>query len=1697
MGKKLKGTILVPGYKCLARLGSSARSQVWDVENLQTGARFALKQAVGPDPAHRLQREFAILKRLEVGGVVKAEGFGVHGGREYFTMELIEGKPITQFLAKSRGKNYLNLFLAVFQKSLVILSDLHNQGIVHIDVKPSNLLVTEEDNPVLLDFGFAEDYVLSPTAEPLGVTLEYAAPELFIGGSVSPAADIYSLGAIGYEVLSGMKLWEGMSGRELVAAKLKTPPGFGKVEQEMPAGLEALVLRMLNPDLALRPSAAEILSQIRWLTKEGVQVGIPVMAPRLVFGGRETEMAGLERLVFDEKRVVILSGESGMGKTRLLRELRFKALVDGRSVLHIEGRGPYFSVIDYLASILGVKHPETDTGGQQRPDKWSRYERVYQAMDRGGFDAVFIDAPLDLSDDEAGFLGYVARGFDGKKGLMLSQAPAAIHPGAAKMTLKPLGEDKVTCLVSRKFAGLEGLDDVARLSHTLAAVAGGNPRRMNELLDILYAEGWLSWNREWCYEPGEDSGGLAESLEGWLAGSIDKLDENSRIILEMLALAEAPLPDEVIEKIVDEDAQMAIALLANAAWIRAFTYLGKPHIGFANDIIGPYLNARITAGKKKSLAGTLAENMEQIGIERWGDDREDWDKVFLVRVAELHFKGSVKGKTSGYLLLAGNNLLRACDFYGARILLNEALASSPSNQDKKKILLDLGFIADEEFDAKGAEEFYKKAIALAANVEEKGEILLKISNGYQRIRDLDKALFFIEEAEKIVPEPSLKFKSYLLERKAWNLHHRGKLDEALTVFEDSLKLATSPPDRFRALEGLAATYFYLGESDKSLEKLLECLDIAETEGDKTSACGIILHISRILYALGKLEESNSYLEKAKVMTDEIKHPLLASEVLRNKSFYLLGAARFRQSREAAAEAMEILEKLDVKQRKASLRLQEATCSTELGDYEEAHRTFRDVWREFHGTVSASPLPVHILKEWAGLFRNTGNYKAARRMLKKAREFSEMRNETLLSLDVDLDRCELEISAGDTLQAKRLLEECRLINSQKKSEKGRIAISFLDGKIHLLSGDVASAAELISAVKAEVMKNEVGFESLAGAVIFEFGKVLEASGEFEKGLEAFYEGLDIARKQERLFSQGLILYCIAQTLFEHKGCSEEAEKALDEAETIFERLGAKHQLENIRKLRARHSRDMKVGAGLSLRYLEGIGKVNELINRRLGEEDFMTDLLSLTVGLTGAERGMVFLAEQDRLHPVASQAIDSSTAKDACKLSRTIVAKIREEQRAVYTSDATQDERFNKSESILLNEIRSFICVPLKNGERILGTVYLDSRKTGLFTSSNLIYFENLANLLAASIDRTAEYKKLDAELALKRGRREFERAGIVIGSSPLAKKIYLQLEQVALSNTNILLEGETGTGKGVFARMIHERSSRREREFCTINCGILPENIFESELFGARKGAYTGATRDRPGLLEAAHCSTVFFDEITNTSLTMQAKLLEVIEEKVIRRMGDTKPRKVDLHFIFATNRNLQEEVKAGRFREDIFFRISAFTLVLPPLRERKEDIPEFVRFFTRHFAREFAKNVTGFEDDAVELLLSCSWPGNIRELRNVVERSVMLCPTRIITKNLLEQHFKPVVAETPKSEREAQEEAAEPTTTKEGKARKGIPEPQSGKAQTLNLEDAKADLERELIRRALAEHKTLEEAAKALGIDRRTLWRKKKALGL
>ena len=306
---------------------------------------------------------------------------------------------------------------------------------------------------------------------------------------------------------------------------------------------------------------------------------------------------------------------------------------------------------------------------------------------------------------------------------------------------------------------------------------------------------------------------------------------------------------------------------------------------------------------------------------------------------------------------------------------------------------------------------------------------------------------------------------------------------------------------------------------------------------------------------------------------------------------------------------------------------------------------------------------------------------------------------------------------------------------------------------------------------------------------------------------------------------------------------------------------------------------------------------------------------------------------------------------------------------------------------------------LRRTQQELESIVTD--RTAELTAANLRLTQEIEERKKAEAtlqDAFAEIKQLTEQLqveniGLKQVISRGDNFGEIVGQSPAVAYVFFRIDQVAPQDTTVLLLGETGSGKGMVARAIHRRSSRKDRPMITVNCTALPANLIESELFGREKGAFTGAHARQMGRFELANGGTIFLDEIGEMPLELQVKLLRVLQDGEFERLGSPRTIKVDVRIIAASNRNLEQEIKAGRFREDLFYRLSVFPITIPPLRQRKEDIPLLVNHFVAKFNKKTGKQITSVSKETLNALHEYHWPGNVRELESVIERAVITSP--------------------------------------------------------------------------------------------------------
>jgi transcriptional regulator with GAF, ATPase, and Fis domain len=425
---------------------------------------------------------------------------------------------------------------------------------------------------------------------------------------------------------------------------------------------------------------------------------------------------------------------------------------------------------------------------------------------------------------------------------------------------------------------------------------------------------------------------------------------------------------------------------------------------------------------------------------------------------------------------------------------------------------------------------------------------------------------------------------------------------------------------------------------------------------------------------------------------------------------------------------------------------------------------------------------------------------------------------------------------------------------------------------------------------------------------------------------------------------------------------------------------------------------------SLRKLQGFSE--KLMHKGSIDELFDT-MLDDILELTGADKGVVLLtiADQpaDAEKKIAIRAVRNVSQESITDgrggVSDSIVRTVLSTAKPVIVSDALADTKFGKSESVVALQLSSVMCAPMLSQGEVIGALYVGNDKVKhLFERPQLdmltIYGAQasliLQNAMLLSALR-ADKEKLSQELSDKR-------FGEIIGSCPSMTEVFRKLQKVASTDISVLITGETGTGKELIARELHRRSPRASGPFVTINCGAIPENLIESELFGHVRGAFTGAVANRAGKFQLADGGTLFLDEIGELPLNLQVKLLRALQERVVIRVGDSRPEKVDIRVVAATNKVLEDEVKKNAFREDLYYRLNVVNLQLPPLRDRGDDVVIIAKALLAKYADEMKSPVRGLSPGSLAAIRKFPWPGNVRQLENRLKKALVLCDKTLLS---------------------------------------------------------------------------------------------------
>jgi len=1571
-------------YLLQAPLGRGAEGETFAAIDERDQRRVAVKLFAGSSPAvaARVRFEFERLASLRHPSLVRVLDVGRHGERPFMVTELVDGDDLSSLArvsdAQVRRVGFERLAIDVADA----LACLHARGIVHGDVSPENIRLTAEGRAVLMDLGATA----FPSTGGATGTLGFAAPEALVG-AVGPAADLFGLGATLFFAWTG----EAPFGRG-VDAVTATLAGGAPRPSEIRPGLSApwdqLIGDLLGATPTDRPSSARqvLLRVTRMCAGAPTASSAELLPPHPagdplagLFVGRGQQRGVLSDALVSlgdggvRHSVVALVGVEGSGRRTLLdlalQDQALRNLGAAQSFVDV-WRGDLNGLAAWL-SELEMRDEAADVGLDGDPEhrRHAWFARVMRALETRAARTPICVALCAGTDEEA-FAAFVGGAPPSGRLLLLVPARQPIgRVGATELALGPLQQQEVSTLVERALGEELPAPIVARVLARVFEVSGGHAATTAHLVRQL-----VTAHREGAVErfvPIADAG-----LDGLLSVSWAGLPAAARRYSAAVALGLTAPPDA------QAAASAAAAEPARAAgWVTGDpldprTPTGAHQAVIMRALASPELRD-VTLGALAAPPAGLPETDGRRGL--------CLEALGQIGPAVAAFRRAAAIDTP-----KGGGEARACQWLArAATLVPDALTADERIRLANRLSL---------------EGRHQEAIrALSANLG--GSSMLA---GDDQVR--------------------------LEERRAW-LHARmGNLDQARAILEQAIAATDTAAARL-ARARLARVLV-------GLHRFADALSIAQGALADPVAGPLAVEASLLAYAYaGDLPAARALLATG---------PATALPPLRARFLTSLVAQLSGQLPAALGGYQEALGLADDQgdvHTAAAIALNLGAVAAEAGNYAMALNSGERAIRELGRIGAIADLSTALFN--AGiLLVELGDLPGAGRIVARLRNEQALHSGASEATASYLS-AEIATRRGDDRSALPDLVRVAGNRNVNPAVQGAAQRARVDALARL--GRVDEALSLLTELEGASPTGEPELRlcrarTLLASRVGDVDAVLGlAQAMAQDAAQAEAEG-----RRPRAWRAALL----AARLMDRVGRTADAQRSFTVARRLFEEVSMSTPIDHRPGLEQAADAGFFFGTGAGLanpgvdaaahaRATRNEGRLRRLlrINKRLNSELRLPRLLELildtVIELTEAERGFVLLEDdKGELAVKAARNIDQQSLEGgALDLSRSIARQAATGGGPIVTIDASGDPRFRDALSVSDLHLRSVLAVPLHIKGRAAGTIYVDNRlRKGAFGEDDIQLVLDFSEQAAIAIEnarvlgelrrRERQIETLNQRLERELAARKEELTGMkqelrenrgalairydyrnIVGRTPRMMDLFRLLDRLTDTSLPVVIQGESGTGKELVARALHFNGPRRHQPFVSENCAAIPETLLESTLFGAVRGSFTGADHDSRGLFEVADAGTLFLDEVGEMSPGMQGKLLRILQTGELRRVGAERIRKVDVRIIAATNRDLGRMVEEGRFRQDLFFRLSVAPILLPPLRERRDDIALIAEHFVTKLAAQGKGPPKTIEPSAMARLRAYRWPGNIRELENEIMRAGALSTSNRISVSDLSPH--------------------------------------------------------------------------------------------
>jgi len=1622
-------------YVTIEPISRGATAAVYLGRSTTTGARVALKLfPAGPEAgesgstaetvSRHFDTELGILLDSSCPHIGRLIDFGttLDGGHKYLALEFVSGTDLLEATRDASHETLLNLFLQVAHA----IGHLHIRGIIHGDLKPANVLVTPphpgstRSTGRLIDFGAARDTPEPLRLSPPCLTVPYAAPELLRTGIPTVGSDLYALGAMLHECILGVPpdALPTLAGPGDSARSGSQGTGQSAFESD----LLKLAQRLLSQDPGRRPGSVE--HALRALAAAALQHGVAIWSPLdrhdhldlFPLVQREPQCALLEAVVekisgATSPRLPVLlecSGPPGSGRSRLLRH--FARLLLGRGVR-------VFLATTARALDSFATSTRSTTGGPwallvDLPDE----ERGPSLVRLEGLLASAM-APQLLVLSRGGVLGDNAPA----DGLPALQRITEHHT----LTIDPLSP---ASLLECLRVALHSRTIPSDLVDHLHSESGGSPRLSWHDLDSLINLGAVGRTLDGVsFNPPAQANQAPPAIRSLVAAGLESLPASSLTIARLLAVSRAPLPPGILSRLSGLPPEVVTAHSESLAkrGVALFSTTGEQTLRMPGLVARHVESELMSERERHDIHRQLAEAHSE-GERTPQDLTVAADHYARAGLPERAF--ALFLRAGGELLGSGHTLEAASSYRSAlsldtgdyvtrstaQVRLSQALDGSGLLRDACQLLqaltddpawpadLRLSYLLARSRCQYGLGDYRTSARDARSALRLARQHCL-VSHKIEALLILGAALCWLERRRVGV---KLLLKAHALARRT-----------------GQLRLAVD------ALRNIASSHWKSGHYRLAHRYERRRFALLSQGADPVAVSFALINMAIIQADLGHYERARHLYRRAKLVRGEKTNPNVAGAMLINLGETFRAQGRWPVVMRANRLALKRLQQSGELHR---VYIGESNISRVLSSTGHfsgsrallAHRLRLPV------VQSSASIQLLYLTGWAQLFASAGSYSTAHRILSRACALAHEKQLHSLILECKAFMAFCLLSGGSYGNAIALVDKALLEHGRRSPFEAlqTAKVYRLLARVRLgenLERDLQTLSKHISFLRKKSMQWHLATTLLTRA---EALLALQRGSEAESSLREAAKVSGQIRDRMLYWRSQYLLGRTSEQVLRHEQALRQYRRAAHTVREIAYDIEEERIRDaflgqpEVRDLLSRFER-LRLEVGRKARHDVALLKRNEMISRKMlaslsaiGQQlnsileldRLLASILDLAIDNVRAERGVVYLRDEgtETMHPESARGVGGQDLEDLSTFSRSVIERAAQ-GKTILTVDVGKDPTLSTFQSLIVHEIKSILCVPMRARGRVVGLIYLDTRKAQqMFTDKERTFVESFASQAAIAIENARLFGAMRAENT--RLRREVEgRFKELIGGSAAMRRLRDTIAGILEADCTVLVTGESGTGKELVARALHYNSPRQKGPFVPVDCGALPENLLEAELFGYCRGAFTGADRDRVGLIEGSSGGTLFLDEITNTSLALQARLLRVLQEREIRRLGENQARKVDVRVIAATNADLTALMAQNRFRPDLYYRLNVVSIEVPPLRDRLEDIPVLAQHILERQAQP-DRPARGLAPGVIEALSHHDWPGNVRELENALERAAILARGELITIDALPEPLRP-----------------------------------------------------------------------------------------